>query len=62
MARLKVVIGNVDIETDGSPESAKVVRDLMNGLLNLAFDAPEPEKPKRKPKQLKDGRGQFAIS
>lgn len=48
MGRVKIVIGNIDIDSDGSAESAKVVHDIVTGLLNIAFDEETPEPPKRK--------------
>lgn len=35
MAKLKVVIGNIDIETDDPKAASAAIRGLVNGLLNI---------------------------
>jgi hypothetical protein len=45
MAKIRIVIGNLEMDSDGSPESQKVVHELVTSLFNVALE-PQP-KPRR---------------
>jgi len=56
MAKLKVIIGNIDIQTDSPEVAGNLIRNLMNGLLDIELDHSRPvAKPKKLTKSKPDG-------